>query len=93
MLKGHPGGRAYTLEQWSNSFTLQLKGAMNTMSHSLRIKEDSYSKMFAEKERIAKESKSHLERIKVLEVPDYKVKKLEADNAFLREKLKVSEEK
>ncbi len=72
---------------------------MNTMSHSLRIKEDSYSKMFARKERITKESKSHLERIKVLEqklasqVPDDKVKKLEADNAFLREKLKVSEEK
>ncbi len=68
---------------------------MNTMSHSLRIKEDSYSKMFAEKEIIAKESKSHLERIKVLEqklasqVPDDKVKKLEADNIFLREKLKV----
>ncbi len=90
MVKGHPGGWASTLEQWSNSFTLQFKGAMNTMSHSLRIKEDSYSKMFAEKERIVKESKSHLERIKVLEqklasqVPDDKVKKLEADNAFLR---------
>ncbi len=72
---------------------------MNTMTHSLRIKEDSYSKMFAGKERIAKESKSHLERIKFLEqklasqVPDDKVKKLEGDNAFLREKLKVSEEK
>ncbi len=68
---------------------------MNTMSHSLRIKEDSYSKMFAEKEIIAKESKSHLERIKVLEqklasqVHDDKAKNLEADNIFLREKLKV----
>ncbi len=78
MLKGHPGGQAPTLEQWSNSFTLHFKGAMNTMSHSLRIREDSCSKMFAEKERIAKESKSHFERIKVLEqklasqVPDDK---------------------
>ncbi len=51
MLKGHPGGRASTWEQWGNSFTLQLKEAMDTMSHSLRIKEDSYIKMFAEKDR------------------------------------------
>ncbi len=83
-----------------NSFTLQFKGAMDTMSHSLRIKEDSYIKMFEEKERIARESKAHLDKIKILEerlaslmVPDDKVRKLEADNAFLREKLKVSEEK
>ncbi len=62
------------------------------MSHSLRIKEDSYIKMFAEKERIARESKGNLEKIKVIEeklasltVPDDKVRKLEADNAFLRE--------
>ncbi len=38
-------GLASTWEQWGNSFTLQFKGAM---SHSLRIKEDSYIKMFAE---------------------------------------------
>ncbi len=52
MLKGHPGGRASTWEQCGNSFTLLFKGAMDTMSHSLRIKEDSYIKMFAEIERI-----------------------------------------
>ncbi len=91
LLLGNSGG---------NSVTLQLKGAMDTMSHSLRIKEDSYIKMFAEKERIVRESKAHLDKIKILEerlalltVPDDKVRKLEADNAFLREKLKVSEEK
>ncbi len=57
---------------------------MNTMSHSLRIKVDSYSKMFAEKERITRESKSHLEKIKVLEQKlASQVKKLEDDNAFL----------
>ncbi len=49
MLKGHPCGRASTWEQRGNSFSLQFKGAMDTMSHSLRIKEDSYIKMFAEK--------------------------------------------
>ncbi len=56
--------------------------------------------MFAEKERIARESKAHLDKIKILEerlaslmVPEDKVRKLEADNVFLREKLKVSEEK
>ncbi len=49
---------------------------------------------------MAKESKAHLDKIKILEerlalltVPDNKVRKLEADNSFLREKLKVSEEK
>ncbi len=73
---------------------------MNTMSHSLRIKEDSYIKMFVEKERIARESKAHLDKIKIpeeklasLTVPDDKVRKPETDNTFLREKLKVSEEK
>ncbi len=63
MLKGHPGGRASTWEQWDNSFTIQFKGAMDTISHSLRIKEDSYIKMFAEKERIARESKGNLDKI------------------------------
>ncbi len=70
------------------------------MSHSLRIKEDSYIKMFAEKERIVRESKGNLDKIKILEqklaslmMHDDKVRKLQTDNAFLREKLKVSEEK
>ncbi len=100
MLKGHPGGRASTWEQWGNSFTPQFKGAMDTMSHLLRIKEDFYIKMFAEKERIARESKAHSDKVKILEeklasltVPDDKVRKLETDNAFLQEKLMVSEEK
>ncbi len=100
MLKGHLGANASTWELRGNSFTLQFKGAMDTMSHSLRIKEDSYIKMFAEKERIARESKGNLDKIKVFEeklasltVLDDKVSKLEADNAFLREKLKLSEDK
>ncbi len=70
------------------------------MSHLLRIKEDSYSKMFAEKERIAREYNGNLDKIKILEeklasltVPNDKVRKLEADNAFLGEMLKVSEDK
>ncbi len=63
MLKGHLGDRASTWEQWGNSFTLQFKGAMDTMSHSFRIKEDSYIKMFAEKQRIARESQAHLDKI------------------------------
>ncbi len=40
---------------------------MDTMSHSLRIKEDSYIKMFAEKERIMRESKGTLDKSKILE--------------------------
>ncbi len=99
-LKGHPGGRASTCEQWGNSFTLQFKGSMDTMSQSLRIKEDSYIKMFAEIERIPRESKGNLDKNKILEqklasltIHDDKVRKLETDNAFLREKLKVSKEK
>ncbi len=90
MLKGHPGGRASNWEQWGNSFTQQFKGAMDTMSPSLRIKEDSYIKMFAEKERITKESKGNLDKIKILEqklasltMSDDNVRKLETDNAFL----------
>ncbi len=67
MLKGHPGGRASIWEQWGNSFTLQFKVAMDTMSHSLRIKEDSYIKMFVEKESIVRESKGNLNKIKILE--------------------------
>ncbi len=67
MLKCPPGGRASTWEQWGNSFTLQFKVAMDTMSHLLRIKEHSYIKMFAEKETIAGESKGNLDKIKVLE--------------------------
>ncbi len=100
MLKGHPGGRASTWEQWGNSFTLQFKGAMDTMSHSLRIKEDSYIKMFAEKEKFVRESNGNIDKIKILEqklaslmMHDDKVRKVETDNAFLQEKLKVSEEK
>ncbi len=90
MLKGHLGGRASTWEQWVNSFTLQFKGTMDTMSHSLRIKEDSYIKMFAKKERIARKSKGNLDKFKILEqklasltMHDDKVRKLETDNAFL----------
>ncbi len=100
MLKGHPDGHVTTWEQWSNSLALQFKGAMGTMSESLRIKEDAYVKMFEGKEKALKESKGNLKKIKDIEEkvaslmkPDDKVKILEIDNAFLREKLQVSEEK
>ncbi len=100
MLRGHPGGRVTTWEQWSNSLALQFKGAMDTMSQSLRIREDAYANMFEGKEKALKESKGNLKKIKDLEEkvaslskPDNKVKKPETDNAFLREKLQVSEEK
>ncbi len=70
MLKGHSGGRASEWEQWGNSFALQFKGVVDTMSQSLRIKEDSYINMFAEKERVLKESKGNLDKIKTLD-PHY----------------------
>ncbi len=74
------------------------------MTQSLRIKEDSYCKMFAEKEKVVKDSNGALERIKYLEgkyldtgasliVSDGKARQLEKENAFLREKLKVSDKK
>ncbi len=62
MLKGHPGGRVTTWEQWSNSLALQFKGAMDTMFQSLRIKEDAYIKMFEGKEKALKESKGNLKK-------------------------------
>ncbi len=72
---------------------------METMSQSLRIKEDLYINMFAEKERILRESKGNLDKIKALKqklalrmMHDEKVKKLETDNSFLQEKLNVSED-
>ncbi len=60
MLRGHPGGRATTWEQWGNSFVKQFKGVVDTMSHSLRIKEDSYIKMFMEKEKAISDAKETL---------------------------------
>ncbi len=70
------------------------------MSQSLIIKEYSYINMFAKKERILRESKGNLDKIKALEQKmasfmkhDNKVKKLETDNSFLFELLKVSEDK
>ncbi len=66
------------------------------MSQSLRIKEDSYVNMFMEKEKVLKESKGNLHKIKTLEerllasltMHNDKVTKLETDNSFLRDKLK-----
>ncbi len=57
------------------------------MSQSLRIKEDSYVNIFADKEKVLKESKGNLIML------SWTKPKLETDNAFLREKLQVSEEK
>ncbi len=60
------------------------------MSHSLRIKEDSHIKMFVEKERIMREFKGNLDKIKILEqklaslmMHDDNVRKLKTDNTFL----------
>ncbi len=104
MLKGHPGDRSTTWEQWVNSFANQFKGVVDGMTQSLRIKEDSSIKMFAEKEKIVKDSKGSFEKIKYLEgkysgtgasliVSDTKIRQLEKENPFLKEKLKVSDEK
>ncbi len=60
---------------------------METMSQSLRIKEDSYVNIFMEKEKVLKESKGNLIML------SWTKPNLETDNAFLREKLQVSEEK
>ncbi len=60
--------------------------------------------MFAEKEKVVKDSKSALDRIRYLEgkysdtsasliVSDGKVRQLEKENAFVKEKLKVSNKK
>ncbi len=101
MLKGHPGGHATTWEQWAVHNTNKFKGVVDAMTQSLRIKEDYYSKMFAEKEKVVKGA---LERIKYLEekytetdaeliASDIKLKQLEKESAFLKEKLKISDAK
>ncbi len=97
MLKGYPGGCATTWEQWGNSFSNQFKCVIDTMPQSLRMKEDSYIQIFAEKEKA-------LERVKILEgkhsdmsksliASESKLKSAEVDNKFLKEKLKTTEVK
>ncbi len=95
MLKGHTGGLASNWEQWSNSLDRQFSGVMDTMSQSLRIKEEAYSNMFKDKEKVLKDSMKLQETIKILEEKQTSTstEKPETDNAFLREKLKLSEEK
>ncbi len=104
MLRGHPGGRATTWEQWCHLFDLQFKGVVDTMSHSLRIKEDSYNNMFVNKEKALAEAKIILERAQKLndeaEVIKSKeaayvetIRKLEIDVNFLKEKVDVASEK
>ncbi len=61
MLKGHPDGRATTSEQWSNSFPLQFKGFVDTMSQPLRIKEDAYSK-----QKVVIESRGNIKKISIV---------------------------
>ncbi len=58
MLSGHPGGRVTFFEQWGNSCATQFKTVVDTMTQSLRIKEEAYSNMFNEcvKERIDEEN-------------------------------------
>ncbi len=110
MLKGHTGGHATNWEQWANSYTDQFKCISQTMAQSLRIREDLYIKMFAEKENVTKNHRLALEKINQLEkeVDETNVtietekktsdsndshKKLENENNFIKNKLKVVEEK
>ncbi len=97
MLKGHPSGRATTWEQWGNSFSNQFKCVVDTMAQSLRIKVDSYIKMFADKEKAIERVKylegKHSDMGKSLIVSESNLKKVEAENKFLKEKLKISQEK
>ncbi len=51
MLSGHPVGPATAWEQWGTSFVTQFKGVVDSISNSLRIKEDSYNNMFIDKEK------------------------------------------
>ncbi len=67
MLNAQSGGRATNWEQWANSFSGQFKCFVDTITQSLRIKEDSYIKIFAEKEKVAKNHRLALEKIKQLE--------------------------
>ncbi len=66
MLKGHPAGRTTNWEEWANSFASQFKCVVDTMTQSLRIKEDWYIKMFGEKEKVTKNYRLALEKIKQL---------------------------
>ncbi len=104
MLSGHPGGRATKWEQWGKSFALKFKGVVDTMSHSLRIKEDSYYNMFKDKEKAVLEAKVILERAqkmkdeaKVIKTKETEyvetIHKLEIYVNFLREKVDVSSQK
>ncbi len=49
MLSGHPGGQVMDFEQWGTSFTTQFKSVIDTMSQSLRIKEEDCNQMFFDK--------------------------------------------
>ncbi len=60
------GGHATTSEQWGNSFATQLIGVVDTMSQSLRIKEDSYNNMFTNKEKAISYAKLTLEKVQRL---------------------------
>ncbi len=49
MVSGRPGGEAADFEKWAESIAKQLKVTVETMTQSLRIKEDAYNKMFSDK--------------------------------------------
>ncbi len=104
MLRGHPGSRATMWEQWGNSFVTQFKGGVNTMSHSLRIKEDSYINRFTEKEKAMSDAKETLKKAQKLHDDAKAVNKkyseasdancnLNTEVKFLKEKLSVSSQK
>ncbi len=111
MLSGHPSGCATSLEQWGNSYVTQFKTIIDTMTQSLRIKEDTYGNMFSELAKMVRETKESLENSQclvdeanvradknddsftLLISSDCAERKLEAENKFLKEKLKVSAQK
>ncbi len=72
-----------------NSFALQFKGNVDTMSHSLRIKEDSYNNMFVDKEKALAEAKVILERAQKLKNEAKVIKAKEATYVETIHKLEI----
>ncbi len=66
MLCVHPFGSATVFEQCGNSYVLKLKAVLDTMTQSLRINEDGYTTMFAERLKATKDAKTTLAQAKAL---------------------------
>ncbi len=104
MLSGHPSGHATTWEPWCNLFALQFEEVVETMSHLLRIKEDSYNNMFLDKEKAVTEAKVILEKAQNLHDEAEAIQNEHAANVgtirkqatdidFLKQKVNVASEK